>query len=271
MARRLNIPPTRSSLLRIRDALEMAHEGYEILDKKREVLSTELIHVAHDTERMEAEIRELLAAAYHALELAKLTMGRERIEWAALAVNKTVEVTVRPRSVMGVVIPTIEAHGEPPRILYGLGGTTVALDEAAARFRDVLGKLPSLCETMTAVWRLARELQKTQRRVNALQYIFIPQYEATVAYIENALEEREREETFRLKRLKAKVAAPTIGPPTREYVQPYRDISGERRSPYRDIAPPRQDYTRPYRDISGERRSPYRDIGSGRTTSREFG
>lgn len=235
MPQRINIPPTRSSLLRMREALELAREGYEILDKKREVLSTELVHVAHDAESLEAEVQELLAAAYHALELAKMTMGRERIEWAALAVNKTVEVRVRPRSVMGVVIPTVEAHGEPPEIPYGLGDTTVALDEAAARFREVLDKIPTLCEMMTAVWRLARELQKTQRRVNALQYIFIPEYEATVAYIESALEEREREETFRLKRLKSKLAMPTIGPPTREYVQPYRDISGEKRSPYRDI------------------------------------
>jgi hypothetical protein len=99
---------------------------------------------------------------------------------------------------------------------------------------------------MTAAWRLARELQKTQRRVNALQHIFIPQYEATVAYIESVLEEREREETFRLKRLKSKMGAPAIGPPTREYGQPYRDISGEKRSPYRDV-------------------------GGGRVTSSEFG
>ncbi|MBC8448560.1 MAG: V-type ATP synthase subunit D [Chloroflexi bacterium] len=235
MPRRLNIPPTRSSLLRMREALELAREGYEILDKKREVLSTELVHVAHDAERLEAEGQELLAAAYHALGLAKMTMGRERVEWAALAVNKTVEVRVRPRSVMGVVIPTIEAHGEPPKTPYGLGDTTVALDEAAGRFGEVLDKVPGLCETMTAVWRLARELQKTQRRVNALQYIFIPEYEATVAYIESVLEEREREETFRLKRLKSKMAPRTIGPSRREYVQPYRDISGEKRSPYRDM------------------------------------
>ena len=153
---------------------------------------------------------------------------------------------VRPRSAMGVVIPTIESHGEPPDTPYGLGDTSVALDEAAARFREVLDRIPALSEAMTAVWRLARELQKTQRRVNALQHIFIPEYETTVAFIEGVLEEREREETFRLKRLKSKASRPSIGPPTREYVQPYRDVGGEGRSPYRDI-------------------------GSGRTTSREYG
>ncbi|HUX77374.1 MAG TPA: V-type ATP synthase subunit D [Anaerolineae bacterium] len=220
------IAPTRSNLLRIREALKLAREGHEILDKKREVLTTELMHVAHDATALEERVWELLDAAYRALEMARLSTGRERLEWAALSVNETVEVEVRPHSVMGVVIPTVEAHGAPPEMPYGLGNTTVALDEAAARFRRVLAEIPELSETMTTVWRLARELQKTQRRVNALQYIFIPQYEETIAFIESALEEREREATFRLKRIKSQVVGPAVGPSRREYEQPYRDIGG---------------------------------------------
>jgi len=127
---------------------------------------------------------------------------------------------------MGVAIPSVDAHGAPPEMPYGLGNTTVALDEAAARFRAVLTEIPALAEMMTSVWRLAQELQKTQRRVNALQYIFIPQYEETIAFIESSLEEREREETFRMKRIKSKASKPSIGPGTREYVQPFRDIGG---------------------------------------------
>jgi V/A-type H+-transporting ATPase subunit D len=220
------IAPTRSNLLRIREALKLAREGHEILDKKREVLTTELMHVAHDATALEERVWELLDAAYRALEMARLSTGRERLEWAALSVNETVEVEVRPHSVMGVVIPTVEAHGAPPEMSYGLGNTTVALDEAAARFRRVLAEIPELSETMTTVWRLARELQKTQRRVNALQYIFIPQYEETIAFIESALEEREREATFRLKRIKSRGVGPAVGPSRREYEQPYRDIGG---------------------------------------------
>jgi hypothetical protein len=87
---------------------------------------------------------------------------------------------------------------------------------------------------VTTVWRLAAELRKTQRRVNALQHIFIPEYEETVAFIESALEEREREEVFRLKRLKNKTARPTVGPPTRQYEQPTRDIAGGKSPTYRD-------------------------------------
>jgi V/A-type H+-transporting ATPase subunit D len=81
------------------------------------------------------------------------------------------------------------------------------LDEAAAAFRRVLAEMPTLAETVTTAWRIARELQKTQRRVNALQHIFIPQYEDTITFIESELEEREREETFRLKRLKSQKEA----------------------------------------------------------------
>ena len=223
---RLPVAPTRSNLFRIREALDLAQEGYEILDKKREVLTTELMHVAHDAASLQDRVWGMLAKAYADLEIARLSMGRERLEWAALSVNETVEARVTPRSVMGVVIPSVDAHGAPPEMPYGLGNTTVALDEAAASFRRVVAETPPLAELMTTVWRLALELQKTQRRVNALQYIFIPQYRETITYIESALEEREREEIFRLKRLKSRAAEPSLGPKMREYEQPYRDVGG---------------------------------------------
>ena len=98
---RINVPPTRSNLLRLRQELDFAREGYEILDQKREVLITELIHLAHDAEVLQEQMWRLLAAAYRVLEQAKLTMGQERVEWAALAVNKTVDVQLRFRGVMG--------------------------------------------------------------------------------------------------------------------------------------------------------------------------
>ena len=109
--------------------------------------------------------------AYAALEIARLEVGREHLEWAALSVNSTIEVDIRPRSIMGVVIPRVSSAGAPPETPYGLGNTTVALDEAALRFRVVLERIPELAEVMTKVWRLARELRKTQRRVNALEYV----------------------------------------------------------------------------------------------------
>ena len=221
---RLNIPPTRSNLLRMKQELQFIREGYQILDRKREILTTELIHLAHDGEVLQKKVWELLAFAYHILDLARLTMGQEHVEWAALAVNKTVEVQLKLRSVMGVPIPTVDAHGGPPEIPYSPGDTTARLDEAGVAFHQVLSLMPELAELETSIWRLALELRKTQRRVNALQHIFIPNYEETIAFIQSELEEREREEVFRLKRLKTKARQPAIGPQQREYEQPYRDI-----------------------------------------------
>lgn len=197
-------PPTRSNLMGARETLARAREGHEVLDRKRQLLASELVHTAHDAYRIEAEVQALLQVAYAALEVARLDIGREHLEWAALSVNSTIEVDIRPSSVMGVVIPQVTSAGRPPENPYGLGNTTVALDEAAARFRDVVARIPELAEAVTTVWRLAGELQRTQRRVNALEYILIPDYAQTVTAIEASLEEHEREELYRMKRVKDK-------------------------------------------------------------------
>ena len=214
---RINVAPTRSNLLRIKHELQFARNGYEILDRKREVLTTELINVSKSAQELQDKVYQKLAEAYRALERAKLTMGRERVEWAALSVNKTVEVALKFRGVMGVPIPLIESKGEPPAMSYSLGDTSAALDEATVAFQEVLKQLPELSELMASVWRLAGELRKTQRRVNALQYIFIPNYVETQGFIEASLEERERQETFKLKLLKRRTAHPEINPPTLDY------------------------------------------------------
>ena len=211
----INVAPTRMNLIRIKNELRFAREGYEILDRKREVLTTELVRVAHEADVIQKEVWKLLETAYGALEQARLTMGSDHVEWAALAASKTVDVHLKLRGIMGVAIPVIEARGDLPKMLYSLSGTNASLDEASAAFREVVVKVPQLSMLVTAVWRLAGELRKTQRRVNALQHIFIPTYEETVAFIVSSLEEREREETFRLKWLKSKMErAKTESTPT---------------------------------------------------------
>ncbi len=203
---KITIAPTRTNLIRLRKELRFSREGYEILDRKREALTNELVRVAKEADTLQKEVWGLLQTAYDAMEKARLVMGSDHVEWAALAVNKTVDVHLRLRGIMGVAIPQIEARGEPPKLLYSPGDTAAVLDEATAAFREVLLRTPQLAMLTAAVWRLANELKKTQRRVNALQYIFIPQYETTIAFIVSSLEEREREEIFRLKSLKTKLS-----------------------------------------------------------------
>ena len=202
----ISVPPTRTNLIRLKKELRFAREGYEILDRKREALTNELVRVAKEADTLQKEVWALLETAYGAMQKARLVMGSDHVEWAALAVNKTVDVHLRLRGIMGVAIPQIEARGEPPKLLYSPGDTAAVLDEASAAFREVLLRVPQLSMLTAAVWRLANELKKTQRRVNALQHIFIPQYETTIAFIVSSLEEREREETFRLKLLKVKLS-----------------------------------------------------------------
>ncbi len=157
----ISIPPTRSNLIRIKQDLAFAQEGYEILDRKREVLTTELIRMAHDAEELQKKLESKILEAYKALGRAQLTMGRERVEWAALAAFKTVEVQLKFRGVMGVGLPVIEPDGSPPEMSYSLGDTSATLDEASIAFREVLELMPELCMLQTSVWRLAGELRKT--------------------------------------------------------------------------------------------------------------
>jgi len=137
-----------------------------------------------------------------------------------------VDVQLKLRGIMGVSIPVIEASGGPPEMLYSLGDTSATLDEASAAFREVLSRIPELSRLVTAVYRLASELRKTQRRVNALQHIFIPEYEETVAFIVSTLEERDREETFRLKLLKTRQSAPAEETPLEEFERPFHEMDG---------------------------------------------
>ena len=201
----ISIAPTRTNLIRLKKELRFAKEGYEILDRKREALTGELVRVAKEADTLQKEVWVLLKTAYDAMEQARLGMGSDHVEWAALAVDKTVDVHLRLRGVMGVALPQIEARGEPPKLPYSPGDTTAALDEASDAFREVLLRVPQLSMLTAAVWRLANELRKTQRRVNAFQHIFIPQYKHQIEFIVSSLEEREREETFRLKWLKTKM------------------------------------------------------------------
>src|SRR5512140_1751882 len=140
----LNIAPTRSNLIRMKKELQFAREGYQILDRKREVLTTELVRLAHDATELQKSMWKLQDEAYAALEKAQLIMGQEHVEWAALSARKSVDVQLRFRGIMGVAVPVIDASGSPSEMPYSLGDTSAALDEASAAFRKVLVQVPEL-------------------------------------------------------------------------------------------------------------------------------
>lgn len=199
---KINLAPTRSNLLKLKASLQFVRDGHDILEKKREVLIMELMSRADEADRRQQEVYACMAEAYGFLELARLTMGQEKIEWAALSVDKSAGIKLLNRGTMGVALSEMTLSSEAPPISYSPEGTSTALDQANVSFRRVLTLLPKMAESEESVHRLVRELKKTQRRVNALERIFIPDYEETIRFIEENLEEQDREEVFKMRFLK---------------------------------------------------------------------
>lgn len=203
---RLNIPATKSNLLRLKDELAFAIQGRDLLDEKREILVMEIMSTIEDAHRKRLSVEKELAEAYRVLSAANVLLGTENVRRAALGTREEADVHLQDRSVMGVVVPIVKVEWHKtnkPR--YGFVGTTYMLDQAAKKFSTCLEMLVEIAEIEIALWRLATELKKVQRRFNALDNILIPQYSDTVYYIKYTLEEKEREVLFQLKRVKAKL------------------------------------------------------------------
>ncbi len=198
----LDVPPTKSSLLELKEQLAIARSGHDLLEEKREVLVSELLHIIDDAEACRQRANDALAQAYRALREAVVELGRDQVRRAALACAAEARITLQERSVMGVPIPLLERQILELQPQFGLLGTSHTLDEALRRFHNALEVILRLAEVERAAWHLAVELKKTQRRVNALENIFIPNYEETIHYIEGRLEEAERETIFQMKLLK---------------------------------------------------------------------
>ena len=201
---KLNVAPTRSNLLKSRESLQLAKEGYNLLDQKREVLLMELMQIVHELGELERRMEEKSKEAFAALESALLSMGNEAVRWAALSVLKEREISLLQRSVMGVPVAAIQgSEGVDIGLQASPEGTGPALDEVRQKFNELLPIIYEWSEAESSVWRLATEIKKTQRRVNALENIFIPEYESTVKTIEEVLEESDREEFIRKKKVKS--------------------------------------------------------------------
>ncbi len=155
-----------------------------------------------DAEDLERQLEEQFGVAYEAFGRARMSMGVERVEWVALSTAKETRVDITERSIMGVQAPTVDVEPRELRLEYSLAGTSASIDRAVRAFGEVLSLVCRVAETETTVWRLAREIKKTQRRVNALANILIPRYESIVAQVEAALEEKEREDFYRAKAVK---------------------------------------------------------------------
>jgi V/A-type H+-transporting ATPase subunit D len=211
---RLNIPATKSNLLRLKEHFGFVRAGHELLDQKREVLLEELVDIYREAGQLRRQLEAALSGIYALLRDALLAQGRSVLEDEALASVDTQALRVRERSVMGVIVPLLEVEaGAGPMPLTAPGLAPPGAARLRQRVRQLLPAIVRLAEVEISCRRLAAELQKTERKVNALENIFIPQYGATIHFIESSLEEKEREALFHLKRLKSRRSTTPLAHP----------------------------------------------------------
>ena len=204
---KLNIAPTKSNLLAMKEQLASAQNGYELLEQKREILVMELMRMVDKVKVLERDIDKLIDRAYPALKRMLMHVGGDRVEQMSRAVQYDFKIKEKPVTIGGMNFSSIDVELPQRQLFYSFLGTFSSCDEVMVDFFNLLRLLTDMASIRTIVWRLAGEVKKTQRRVNALDKMVIPQASETKKYIESQLEERERDNTFVLKALKNKVKA----------------------------------------------------------------
>jgi V/A-type H+-transporting ATPase subunit D len=203
MAREI-IAPTKSNLLRVKERLATAEEGYDLLNQKREILVMELMRHVEQVKLLERDLDAQIAAAYPALKRMLIIVGRERAERLSRNIRYHFDLKEKRVSTAGMNLPGLEIKLPDIELKYSPTNSFAECDETVLEFFKLLKILTELAAVRTIAWRLAREVRKTQRRVNALEKMVIPTSKETKAYIEAALEERDRDAFFSSKLLKKK-------------------------------------------------------------------
>ena len=199
-----NFAPTKSTLMAAKNSLDFSKKGFELLDKKRNVLIREMLSYVSKAHVLQNEVNVTFSKAYKALESANINSGITNIEDIAMTIEEAKDYGILFKSVMGVEVPKIIFERKEIKPKYGFYRSSAAIDEAMQEFNKVKYLTYELAEVENAVYRLAMEVKKTQKRANALQNIQIPRFEEIVKFVTEVLEEKEREDFFRLKVVKKK-------------------------------------------------------------------
>jgi V/A-type H+-transporting ATPase subunit D len=202
---KLNIPPTKSNLIRMKEQRATALGGFELLEQKRDILVMELMRMVERVKLLEADLDKTMKSAYASLKKMLLALGRETAKEVSAGVRYNFSLVEKTVRIAGLALPTLELKAPPLSLQYSFMDTFAATDETMRDFLAYLKDIAELAGIRTMVWRLALEVKKTQRRVNALEKIVIPESSQTAAYIAGVLEEREREIFFIQKILKSKM------------------------------------------------------------------
>ncbi|MEE0136136.1 V-type ATP synthase subunit D [Blautia stercoris] len=197
-----NTFPTKGNLILAKNSLALSKQGFDLMDKKRNILIKELMELVDQAKDIQSQIDVTFRTAYLALQRANLDIGISYVQEISRTVPVEDSIQIKTRSVMGTEIPLVQANESSNAPTYAYYGTKASLDEAKAAFEKVKQLTIRLSAVENAAYRLAINIKKTQKRANALKNITIPKYEELTKSISNALEEKEREEFTRLKVIK---------------------------------------------------------------------
>jgi V/A-type H+-transporting ATPase subunit D len=203
---RNNLAATKTNLLKTKKDLAFTEEGYGLLDEKRKILLTELTAIVDSTDRHQQELDDALKDAYALVDKAQVGMGRMRLEELTFSIDIKSNISISERRIMGVTVPDIDLKIKENPPFYRPHEVNLYVDEAIVRFTEILKLAAQLAEKKIALLRLACEAQKTIRKVNALEKVYIPYYRNTLKYIGERLDEESRDAFAMLKIIKREKA-----------------------------------------------------------------
>jgi V/A-type H+-transporting ATPase subunit D len=202
-----DIKPTRKNLMEIEDRIELSERGHDTLEQKRDGLIMEFMDILDQAQDVREDLEGDYETAQKKINMARAMEGDIAVRGAAAALEEHPEITVESRNIMGVVVPQIESSKVKKSLDergYGILGTSARIDEAAEAYEELLESIVLAAEVETAMKKMLSEIETTKRRVNALEFKLLPELYDGKEYIEQKLEEQEREEIFRMKKVKAK-------------------------------------------------------------------
>jgi len=202
-----DVKPTRKNLMEIEDRIDLSERGHDTLEQKRDGLIMEFMDILDQAQDVRSDLEADYEDAQQTINMARAMEGDVAVRGAAAALKEHPEITVESKNIMGVVVPQIEASRVRKTLDqrgYGILGTSSRIDEAAEAYEELLETIVLAAEVETAMKKMLEEIERTKRRVNALEFTVLPDLYDSQEYIEQKLEEQEREETFRMKKVKNK-------------------------------------------------------------------
>jgi len=201
------IHPTRMELLTLRKRRKIAERGRDLLREKLDALMIEFFQFVREIANLRAKAQEQLAKAYANFVEAQMAMGYMKLEQTSIGVDDRFSIDPKSRNVIGVIVPYLQVAVRPlDGFPYNVYDTSIKLDVATISMAEAIKLIAELSSAEAALMKLAQAIAATKRRVNSLEYIVIPRMVGTIRYIEMHLEEAEREDFFRLKRIKGRMA-----------------------------------------------------------------